>query len=143
MKPAGPASSKSYYKGAAARLSVVRGIDVCGTRLAFQLARLEATLVCPLSLLSIVPPRSLKEGLTRASVVFGKVPHAGAAISSACNSPPAKLSPSESRVTRNSVAGMNQTALLAAAVWWACDATLLRPVARRVFGDGEPCARPL
>ena len=45
--------------------------------LAFQLARLEATLVCPLSLLSIVPPRSLKEGLTRASVVFGIVPHAG------------------------------------------------------------------
>ena len=32
---------------------------------------------------------------------------------------------------------MNQTALLATAVWWACDATLLRPVARRLFGDGE------
>ena len=32
---------------------------------------------------------------------------------------------------------MNQTALLATAVWWACDATLLRPVASRVFGDGE------
>eukprot|EP00964_Phaeocystis_antarctica_P122779 scaffold86422_cov63-Phaeocystis_antarctica.AAC.2 len=32
---------------------------------------------------------------------------------------------------------MSQTALLAAAVWWACDATILRPVARRVFGDGE------
>ena len=32
MKPAGLASSRSYYKGAAARLSVVRDIDVCGTR---------------------------------------------------------------------------------------------------------------
>ena len=40
-------------------------------------------------------------------------------------------------------AGMDQTALLAAAVWWVCDATLLRPVARRVFGDGEPCTRSL
>ena len=38
---------------------------------------------------------------------------------------------------------MSQTALLAAAVWWACDATLLRPVARRVFGDGEPCTPSL
>ena len=64
MKPAGLASSRSYYKGAAARLSVVRDIDVFAVReLAFQLARLEATLVYALSLFSIVPSCTSSGGI--------------------------------------------------------------------------------
>ena len=33
---------------------------------------------------------------------------------------------------------VNQTALVAAAFWWACE-TIIRPAARRYFGDGRPC----